>query len=80
MDKTGQERGIFAQSQETSHRPLIAALGSRGKLFSKLSRDSRERYIFIKKEEGTTILDSLIVTGIKMTRTPSNETILFSFN
>lgn len=39
-----------------------------------------DRYTFIKKEEGKTISDSLITTGTKMTRTPSNETILFSFN
>lgn len=33
-----------------------------------------------KKEEGKSIPDILIVTRTKMTRTPSNETILFSFN
>lgn len=40
----------------------------------------RDRERFIKKKEGKIIRDSLIVTGTKMTRTPSNETILFSFN
>lgn len=42
----------------------------------------RERiYEYItKKEKGKSIPDILIVTRTKMTRTPSNETILFSFN
>lgn len=59
---------------------LTALRGSSGELFSKFVFLGKERYAFIRKEEGKTIPDILIVTGTKMTRTPSNETILFSFN
>ena len=83
MDKKGQERGIFAQRyiepRESSFSPpLDCHVGAEASSFP--SWYSQERYIVIKKVEGKTILDSLIATGVKMTRTPSNETILFSFN
>lgn len=75
----GQEGEMFAQRyreprESSFSSPLIATCRSS----SFPSWYSQERYTFIKKEEGMTILKSLIETGIKMAQNPSNETILFS--
>lgn len=70
----GQERGFSLNATESheshhSHRPLIAARREQRQALFQAGIVERDTYSS-KKEEGTTILDSLIATGVKMTLNP----------